>query len=74
MVASVLAPFRWMDDDMLSLVTPKLLGKKPNTYTYTKHLAEILLVTEASDLPVCIIRPSIVTAMWKDPALVGTCE
>lgn len=58
---------RWMDDDMLNSITPKLLGNKPNTYTYTKQLAEHLLVTEGASLPLAIIRPSIVGAAWKEP-------
>ncbi|WKY16342.1 hypothetical protein Q1695_001201 [Nippostrongylus brasiliensis] len=57
----------WMDDDMISLITPKLLGNRPNTYTLTKALAETQLVEDAKQLPVIIIRPSIVGAMWKDP-------
>ncbi|CAG5132484.1 unnamed protein product [Candidula unifasciata] len=57
----------WMDDEILELFTPKLMGEKPNTYTYTKQLAEHLLVTEGSDLPIAIVRPSIVGAAWKEP-------
>ncbi|KAK3753857.1 hypothetical protein RRG08_006244 [Elysia crispata] len=57
----------WMDDEMLELFTPKLMGEKPNTYTYTKQLAEHLLMTEGADLPLAIIRPSIVGAAWKEP-------
>lgn len=57
----------WMDDEMLSAITPKLLGQKPNTYTFTKQLAEHLLCKEGSDLPIAIVRPSIVGAAWKEP-------
>ncbi|XP_008309561.1 fatty acyl-CoA reductase 1 isoform X2 [Cynoglossus semilaevis] len=57
----------WMDDDLVSTLTPKLLGKRPNTYTYTKALAEYLLQQEAGDLNVAIVRPSIVGASWKEP-------
>ncbi|KAK6042452.1 NAD-binding protein [Cooperia oncophora] len=57
----------WMNNDMLTLITPKLLGSRPNTYTLTKALAETQLVEDAKQLPVIIIRPSIVGAMWKDP-------
>ncbi|KIH42352.1 NAD-binding protein [Ancylostoma duodenale] len=56
-----------MDNDMIALITPKLLGNRPNTYTLTKALAETQLVEDAKQLPVIIIRPSIVGAMWKDP-------
>ena len=60
-----------MDDDMLKAVTPKLIGNKPNTYTFTKQLAETLLQEEAHDIPVAIVRPSIVTAAWKEPVTVS---
>ena len=59
--------YRWMDDATLNAITHKLVGKKPNTYTFTKQLAETLLVQECGDLNVAIIRPSIVTAAWKEP-------
>lgn len=58
---------RWMDDKLVSLVTPKLLGERPNTYTYTKALAEHLVQQECGNLNVAIIRPSIVGASWKEP-------
>lgn len=63
----LLNALEWMDDSMVSMITPKLIGGKPNTYTYTKHLAENLILKEAQDLPLTIIRPSIVTAAWKEP-------
>ncbi|RCN27572.1 hypothetical protein ANCCAN_26693 [Ancylostoma caninum] len=63
----LLEAIRWMDNDMIALITPKLLGNRPNTYTLTKALAETQLVEDAKQLPVIIIRPSIVGAMWKDP-------
>lgn len=51
--------FEWMDEKTMDQITPNLLGPHPNTYTYTKRLAEILVRSEASSLPVCIVRPSI---------------
>lgn len=56
-----------MPDDMINTVTPQLLGKRPNTYTFTKALAETQLLEDAKDLPVIIIRPSIIGAMWREP-------
>ena len=47
--------------------TKDVIGVYPNTYTYTKGLAETYLEEYASDLPIAIIRPSIVTASWKEP-------
>jgi fatty acyl-CoA reductase len=57
----------WMNDDIINTITPELIGNKPNTYTYTKALAEHLLSEESGVLPICIVRPSIVTATWKEP-------
>ena len=51
----------------MSKITPKLLGDKPNTYTYTKFLAEHLLINAGQPMPLTIVRPSIVTASWKEP-------
>ncbi|XP_041652624.1 fatty acyl-CoA reductase 1 isoform X3 [Cheilinus undulatus] len=57
----------WMDDELVSALTPKLIGERPNTYTYTKALAEYMVQQEAGDLNVAIVRPSIVGASWKEP-------
>lgn len=56
-----------MDDDLVSVMTPKLIGERPNTYTYTKALAEYLIQQEAGGLNIAIVRPSIVGASWKEP-------
>lgn len=64
----LLDALNWMSDEAASKITPVLLGSKPNTYTYTKHLAENLLIEEAgSSLPYIIVRPSIVGASWREP-------
>jgi len=39
----------------------------PNTYTFTKSLAEHLLVARGSELPLAIVRPSIISASWRRP-------
>ena len=57
----------WMTEDQLKAITPSLLGDRPNTYTFTKALEETLLVNECGSLPVAIVRPSIVTASWREP-------
>lgn len=64
---NIIDMIQWMDEETLNSITPKLIGPKPNTYTYTKQLAEYMLVQEASNLPIAILRPSIVTASWKEP-------
>ncbi|CAO1442158.1 unnamed protein product [Diamesa hyperborea] len=57
----------WMDDDMIEKVRPFLQSPHPNTYTYTKRLTEIMVEDEYKNLPICIVRPSIVLASYKDP-------
>nr|XP_033320820.1 putative fatty acyl-CoA reductase CG5065 [Megalopta genalis] len=58
---------QWMDESAINLITPKLLDKHPNTYTYSKRLAEKLVSNEYQNLPCCIARPSIVTPAGKEP-------
>lgn len=56
-----------MDDDLVAVMTPTLIRERPNTYTFTKALAEYLVQQEAGDINVAIVRPSIVGASWKEP-------
>lgn len=58
---------QWMDDKMMDTMSGFLLGQRPNTYTLTKALAESLVLDERETLPVVIVRPSIVTASWREP-------
>ena len=48
-------------------MTPRLVEPRPNTYTYTKSLAEHLLVNDGEGLPLAIVRPSIVCGAWREP-------
>ncbi|XP_039267578.1 fatty acyl-CoA reductase 1-like [Styela clava] len=57
----------WMDDDMITKLTPEIIGKRPNTYTLTKAIGEEIIFRESCDLPVVILRPSIIGAIWNDP-------
>lgn len=65
-------------DDIISLTkttsevdlvkaTPELLGAKPNTYVLTKTLAESMVAEQGRGLPLVIVRPSGVSASWKEP-------
>uniref|UniRef100_A0A0N5B4U2 Fatty acyl-CoA reductase n=1 Tax=Strongyloides papillosus TaxID=174720 RepID=A0A0N5B4U2_STREA len=63
----LISALNWMDDDMLEMVTPRLLNQRPNTYTFTKALAETQFIREAKNLPAIIVRPSIIGACWKEP-------
>ncbi len=50
----------WIEEDLVKLLTPKVIQLRPNTYTYTKAIAETLVFQECKDfIPCAIIRPSI---------------
>lgn len=57
----------WLDDKLLEEITPRLVEPRPNTYTYTKALAEHLLFNDGENLPIAVIRPSIVCGSWREP-------
>jgi len=69
----VLCVVRWMSDDIIELLTQSMIAPRPNTYTYTKAIAETLLVElcSASNVPCAIVRPSIVGASWQQPVAVS---
>ncbi|CAG4948944.1 unnamed protein product [Parnassius apollo] len=55
------------DEHTLKVLTPKYLGELPNTYTFTKQLAEHVVYEQKGKLPAVIIRPSIVISSMKEP-------
>ncbi|KAF4517060.1 hypothetical protein B566_EDAN006377 [Ephemera danica] len=57
----------WMDEELVNALTPRLIGERPNTYTFTKALAEHMLLKESGNLPVAIVRPSIVLSAYREP-------
>lgn len=56
-----------MPDKLLESMTPVLLGKWPNTYTFTKAIAEDIIKMYGNKLPVGIFRPGIVISTYRDP-------
>ncbi|XP_063235357.1 putative fatty acyl-CoA reductase CG5065 isoform X2 [Bacillus rossius redtenbacheri] len=58
---------KWLDPDTLHAITPRIISPHPNTYTFTKRLAEELVRREFPAMPVSIARPSIVTPAWREP-------
>ncbi|XP_063220031.1 putative fatty acyl-CoA reductase CG5065 [Bacillus rossius redtenbacheri] len=68
--ASPEAVMHWCDtlpDDVLETVSERLRGKHPNTYTLTKAMAEWIVSEQTNNMPTAIVRPSIVTAAWREP-------
>nr|XP_012234936.1 PREDICTED: LOW QUALITY PROTEIN: putative fatty acyl-CoA reductase CG5065 [Linepithema humile] len=58
---------QWLDEEAIDLLTPKLMHPHPNSYTYSKCLAETLVVNEYPNLSCCIVRPSLVLPAIKEP-------
>eukprot|EP01130_Rhizamoeba_saxonica_P000723 TRINITY_DN10656_c0_g1_i1.p1 TRINITY_DN10656_c0_g1~~TRINITY_DN10656_c0_g1_i1.p1 ORF type:complete len:468 (+),score=93.39 TRINITY_DN10656_c0_g1_i1:18-1421(+) len=56
-----------MDPDVLQRETKSIIGDHPNTYTFSKWIAENIIVNERGDLPLCIIRPAIIASAMTDP-------
>ncbi|CAF3674437.1 unnamed protein product [Rotaria sp. Silwood1] len=65
--SKLLEASEWMDDQVFDVLTNKIIHDRPNTYTFTKALAEYIISQEAKDLPLSIIRPSIVGSSWREP-------
>ncbi|KAL6443248.1 hypothetical protein ACFW04_002874 [Cataglyphis niger] len=57
----------FVDEHILRTFTAKYLGTMPNTYTFTKKLAEQIISDYSKSLPCVIIRPSIVISTAEDP-------
>ncbi|KAF5291781.1 hypothetical protein FQA39_LY14269 [Lamprigera yunnana] len=55
------------DDKTLEAITPHILGSWPNTYVFTKSIAEECVRQMGSKLPITMVRPSIVTCTATDP-------
>jgi len=68
-VEKILNTFRRMTPADLRKVGPSICryNKYPNTYTYTKCLTEHLLVKSRENVPLVIMRPTIIGASWKEP-------
>jgi len=54
-------------DEALQKLTESILKDHPNTYTFTKHLAEHEVNKCAAKFPCGIVRPSMITASWHEP-------
>ncbi|XP_062124267.1 fatty acyl-CoA reductase wat-like [Drosophila sulfurigaster albostrigata] len=56
-----------LSNDLIDKLTPGIIDKYPNTYTFTKALAEQIVQKEAQDLPACIFRPGMILTAYKEP-------
>lgn len=58
-----------LNDKKLNAITSSLIDGWPNTFVFTKAIAENTVLRYGSGMPVCIVRPSIVTSTWKEPIM-----
>nr|XP_012226639.1 PREDICTED: putative fatty acyl-CoA reductase CG5065 [Linepithema humile] len=63
----LLTLMKCMEDKLVEYITPQLLGKWPNTYTFTKAVAEDVIRKQAGDLPIGIFRPAIIISTYREP-------
>lgn len=54
-----------LDDASLVAETPNIIKDHPNSYTFTKHLAEHEV--KNGRVPAAIVRPSMITGAWQEP-------
>ncbi|KAI4503261.1 hypothetical protein M0802_001483, partial [Mischocyttarus mexicanus] len=56
-----------INENSLDDITKKLLGSWPNTYVYTKSVAEYVIKKQAGLIPIGIFRPAIVVSTYREP-------
>lgn len=56
-----------LDENIIESILPTLLGKRPNTYCFTKAVAEEAIRKYGEGMPICIVRPSIVISTYEEP-------
>ncbi|XP_068986773.1 putative fatty acyl-CoA reductase CG5065 isoform X3 [Bombus flavifrons] len=55
------------DKTSINQIEKRILKTYPNTYTFSKNLAEQIVASKCKDLPVAIVRPSIIGASLEEP-------
>ncbi|XP_060831115.1 fatty acyl-CoA reductase 1-like [Bombus pascuorum] len=56
-----------LDKTSIKLMESSILKTYPNTYTFSKNLAEQIVASNSKHLPVAIVRPSIIGASLQEP-------
>ena len=52
---------------LIDLLEERILKVYPNTYTFTKNMAEQIVSSSSDGLPIAVVRPSIIGASLKEP-------
>ncbi len=55
----IIEAVEWLDESILDMLNDKIIHPRPNTYTFTKAIAEWLVLQESVNIPAVIVRPSI---------------
>lgn len=64
---NALALTKIFDDSKLESITKDIIKPWPNTYSFTKAIAESVVKEEADGLPIAVFRPSIVIGTSEGP-------
>ncbi|XP_022837119.1 fatty acyl-CoA reductase wat-like [Spodoptera litura] len=56
-----------MEEERLNNITPGLIENWPNTYCFTKAVAEEAVRALSGDLPICVVKPSLVIGALNEP-------
>ena len=56
-----------LDEDHVNLVTPHMINFMPNTYVFSKNLAEHVTEDYKDKLPLILFRPSVVLGAFEEP-------
>ncbi|XP_076630983.1 putative fatty acyl-CoA reductase CG5065 [Colletes latitarsis] len=64
---SVIKMVENLDEKTINVISPKYLGSMPNTYTFSKRVAEDVVNDYSKSLPTVIFRPSIVISTIQEP-------
>jgi len=56
-----------LDGNCLNALTDRFVAPWPNTYTFSKAIIEDMIRREYAELPIAIVRPSVVSSTRRDP-------
>ncbi|XP_035903531.1 fatty acyl-CoA reductase wat-like [Anopheles stephensi] len=64
---NILGLFRHLTPEEKARLKPIILGPMPNSYTFSKRCAEVMVQQQFAQLPIAIFRPPIVTSAYREP-------
>uniref|UniRef100_A0A182QQ00 Fatty acyl-CoA reductase n=1 Tax=Anopheles farauti TaxID=69004 RepID=A0A182QQ00_9DIPT len=65
---NILAIFQHLTPVEKDRLKPVILGPMPNSYTFSKRCAEVMIQQRFARLPIAIFRPPIVTSAYREPS------